>query len=111
MKPTKPVKAIRHKDTKRAHIPSAEEAGYEVGSAHIKEQAGEKHLPLNPIVHRGQDPELQWLDKYKQRDLRIPIRSLYGHTSRPFPVKKGQKMAVRVVSQFGEETTKVLTVG
>ena len=32
----------------------------------------------------------------------------YGHTSRPFPVKKGQKMAVRVVSQFGEETTKVL---
>ncbi len=79
MKPTKPVKAIRHKDTKRAHIPSAEEAGYEVGSAHLREQASEKHLPLNPIVHRGQDPELQWLDKYKQRDLRIPIRSLYRH--------------------------------
>ena len=32
----------------------------------------------------------------------------YGHTSRPFPVKKGQKLAVRVVSQYGEETTKVL---
>jgi adenine-specific DNA-methyltransferase len=35
---------------------------------------------------------------------------LYGHTSHPFPVKKGQKVAVRVISQFGEETTKVLEV-
>ena len=35
---------------------------------------------------------------------------LYGHTSRPFPVKKGQKIAVRVISQFGEETTKILEV-
>ena len=35
---------------------------------------------------------------------------LYGHTSHPFPVKKGQKIAVRVISQFGEETTKVLSV-
>lgn len=32
----------------------------------------------------------------------------YGHTSRPFPIKNGQKVAVRVISQFGEETTKVL---
>ena len=36
--------------------------------------------------------------------------SLYGHVSRPFAVQPGQKIAVRVVSQFGEETTKVLTV-
>ena len=35
---------------------------------------------------------------------------IYGHTSHPFPVKKGQKIAVRVISQFGEETTKVLEV-
>jgi adenine-specific DNA-methyltransferase len=35
---------------------------------------------------------------------------IYGHKSHPFPVKKGQKIAVRVVSQFGEETTKVLEV-
>ena len=34
----------------------------------------------------------------------------YGHKSRPFPVKRSQKIAVRVISQFGEETTKVLTV-
>jgi adenine-specific DNA-methyltransferase len=32
----------------------------------------------------------------------------YGHISRPFKVEKGQKIAVRVISQFGEETTKVL---
>jgi len=35
--------------------------------------------------------------------------SAYGHKSRPFPIKKGQKIAVRVISQFGEETTKVLS--
>jgi len=35
---------------------------------------------------------------------------IYGHTSHPFAVKKGQKIAVRVLSQFGEETTKVLEV-
>ena len=34
----------------------------------------------------------------------------YGHISRPFKVEKGQKIAVRVISQFGEETTKVLIV-
>jgi adenine-specific DNA-methyltransferase len=36
---------------------------------------------------------------------------IYGHQSHPFPVKKGQKIAVRVISQFGEETTKVLEAG
>jgi adenine-specific DNA-methyltransferase len=35
---------------------------------------------------------------------------VYGHRSHPFPVKPGQKIAVRVISQFGEETTKVLEV-
>ena len=35
---------------------------------------------------------------------------IYGHKSHPFPVKKGQKIAIRVISQFGEETTKVLEV-
>ena len=32
---------------------------------------------------------------------------IYGHTSHPFPAEKGQKIAVRVISQFGEESTKV----
>lgn len=36
---------------------------------------------------------------------------LYGHISHPIEVKKkGQKIAVRVISQFGEETTKVITM-
>ena len=35
---------------------------------------------------------------------------VYGHKSHPFAVKKGQKIAVCVISQFGEETTKVLEV-
>jgi hypothetical protein len=30
-----------------------------------------------------------------------------GRKSHPFPVKKGQKIALRVISQVGEETTKV----
>jgi adenine-specific DNA-methyltransferase len=34
---------------------------------------------------------------------------LYGHISHPITIKsKGQKIAVRVISQFGEETTKVI---
>ena len=36
---------------------------------------------------------------------------LYGHISHPIEVKKkGQKIAVRIVSQFGEESTKVLVI-
>jgi len=35
---------------------------------------------------------------------------LYGHISHPIAVKKGQKLAVRVISLFGEESTKVLLV-
>jgi hypothetical protein len=39
MKPPKPVKSFKHKEAKRAHIPSAEEAGYETASAKVKEVA------------------------------------------------------------------------
>jgi adenine-specific DNA-methyltransferase len=35
---------------------------------------------------------------------------LYGFRSHPIPAKKGRRIAVRVVSQFGEESTKVLTL-
>lgn len=34
---------------------------------------------------------------------------LYGHRSHPIAYRKGRRIAVRVVSQFGEESTKVLT--
>jgi adenine-specific DNA-methyltransferase len=36
---------------------------------------------------------------------------LYGFRSHPIPRAKGRKLAVRVVSQFGEESTKVLSLG
>jgi len=36
---------------------------------------------------------------------------LYGHISHPIEVtKKDQKIAVRIISQFGEESTKVITI-
>ena len=53
--------------------------------------------------------------KKAERTLRLEIdeeafERAYGHQSHPFPVRPGQKVAVRVVSQFGEESTKVLLV-
>ena len=35
---------------------------------------------------------------------------LYGHRSFPIAAKKGRRVAVRVISQFGEESTKVLSL-
>jgi adenine-specific DNA-methyltransferase len=53
--------------------------------------------------------------KKAEKTLRIEIDEeafarLYGHQSHPFPVESGQQIAVRVISQFGEETTKVIEV-
>lgn len=54
--------------------------------------------------------------KKAERTLKIEIDDeafdrLYGHTSHPIEIKKkGQKIAVRVISQFGEETMKVMEV-
>lgn len=36
--------------------------------------------------------------------------TLYSFRSEPLPYKKGTKLAVRVVSQFGEESTKIITM-
>ena len=74
-----PVKSIAHKNDKRAHIPSAEEAGYESGNAGVQKAPDPRIFSLNPIVLRGQDPELNWMDKYKPVELRVPVRSLYRH--------------------------------
>jgi len=79
----KKVASIKHSGDTRAHIPSKEEAGYE--DANEKVSSGKKvlELPKNPVVHRGQDPELFWLNKYGNDDrdelLRVDIRSLYRH--------------------------------
>jgi adenine-specific DNA-methyltransferase len=63
MKPPKPIKAFKHKSEKRVHIPSGEEAGYEAQSPKVQ-AASAMELPLNPVLTRGQDPELFWMHKY-----------------------------------------------
>src|SRR5947207_1588442 len=77
-----PVKSIRHKAEKRAHIPSGEEAGYEAGNP-IVQSKPQQEFPKNPIVHRGQDPELFWMNKYGTDNgdspLTVDLRSLYRH--------------------------------
>ena len=77
-----PVKSIRHKAQKRVHIPSGEEAGYEAASPVVQKKT-ETKFPKNPIVHRGQDPELYWLNKYGEENdatpLAVDLRSLYRH--------------------------------
>ena len=79
----KKVESIKHKANKRAHIPSKEEAGYEDANAQVQDGKKILELPKNPVVHRGQDPELFWLGKYgnDERDdlLKVDIRSLYRH--------------------------------
>lgn len=75
------TKSYKHKD-KRTHIPSKEEAGMETASPVVKEKTTTE-FPLNPVVHRGQDPELFWLNKYgndnREEILNVDIRSLYRH--------------------------------
>jgi adenine-specific DNA-methyltransferase len=78
---TKNIKAYKHSD-KRSHVPSSEEAGMEQNNPKVKNKE-ELDVPKNPIVHRGQTPELMWLDKYGADDmddrLQVDIRSLYRH--------------------------------
>jgi adenine-specific DNA-methyltransferase len=79
----KKVESIKHKTDTRAHIPSKEEAGYEDANAKVQDGKKVLEFPKNPVVHRGQDPELFWLNKYGNDDrddlLRVDIRSLYRH--------------------------------
>ncbi|QQS29729.1 MAG: site-specific DNA-methyltransferase [Sphingobacteriales bacterium] len=79
----KKIESIKYNNDKRAHIPSKEEAGYEEVSPKVQQGKKTLELPKNPVVHRGQDPELFWLNKYDNDDrenlLRVDIRSLYRH--------------------------------
>ena len=79
----KKIDSLKHPADTRAHIPSHEEAGYEDENKKVKEGAKVLETPKNPVVHRGQDPELFWLNKYDHDDreelLRVDIRSLYRH--------------------------------
>ncbi len=77
------ISSIKHKSESRAHIPSKEEAGYEDASPKVLGSKPTLELPKNPVVHRGQDPELFWMNKYGTDDiddlLKVDIRSLYRH--------------------------------
>jgi adenine-specific DNA-methyltransferase len=82
MSKDKNIDSFKYKGEKRAHIPSQEEAGMENATETVKHKT-EAEYPVNPVVHRGQDPELFWLNKYGNDDreelLKIDIRSLYRH--------------------------------
>lgn len=75
------MKSYKHKD-KRIHIPGKEEAGYEEASSVVSDKQ-DAYLPLNPIIHRGQDQELWWMNKYgndnREELFKVDIRSLYRH--------------------------------
>ncbi|MDO8543869.1 MAG: site-specific DNA-methyltransferase [Opitutaceae bacterium] len=83
MSAQKPIKAFKHKHATRAAIPSHEEAGAEAASPKVAQGPTTASYPKNPVVHRGQDPELFWLNKYGASDaedkLPVDIRSLYRH--------------------------------
>lgn len=87
------VDSIKHKNEKRPLIPSVEEEGYEKANPKVSDR-DVKEYPINPVVNRGQDPELFWLNKYGSHDqlnrLTVDIRSLYRseHISPEVLIKK-----------------------
>jgi adenine-specific DNA-methyltransferase len=102
-----PVKSIRHKAQKRMRIPSGEEAGYEAASP-VVQAKDEAQFPKNPIVHRGQDPELYWLNKYGEDNgdslLVVDLRSLYRHEHiAPEAIIKGLYRMVQTESKQGPD--------
>jgi adenine-specific DNA-methyltransferase len=109
---SKKITSLKHKGDKRAHIPSKEEAGMENSSEQVKKK-GLAEYPVNPVVHRGQDPELFWLNKYGNDDrenlLKIDIRSLYRHEhispelliNNLYKIKGGQQSQLDMFSLFG----------
>lgn len=78
----KPIDVVVHSYS-RMHIPSQEEAGTESANPKVKDGKKKLEIPKNPVVNRGQDPELFWLNKYGNDDrdnlLKIDIRSLYRY--------------------------------
>ena len=102
-----PVKSIRHKAQKRMRIPSGEEAGYEAASP-VVQAKDEAQFPKNPIVQRGQDPELYWLNKYGEDNgdspLVVDLRSLYRHEHiAPEAIIKGLYRMVQSESKQGPD--------
>lgn len=81
----KPVDAILHQSDSRTIIPTSELAGEEAMNVADKPKESSYDTFRHEFV-RGRDPELYWLNKYrndddetKSPDLRVDIRSLYVH--------------------------------
>ena len=81
----KPVSSIQHKEDKRASIPSTEREGMEAPAT----EGMNKQSAYQMFAHdftRGRDPELYWVNKYKNDDeesqpqyLKTDVKSLYVH--------------------------------
>jgi len=70
---------------------------------------------VKQVFFCGGDNEFDKWKKALEKTVKVEIDDeawdrLYKHTSHPIAYKKGKKIAVRVISQFGEESTKVVTI-
>ena len=81
----KPVSSIQHKEDKRASIPSTEREGMEAPATEGMNKQSEYQMFAHDFT-RGRDPELYWIDKYKNDDeetqaqyLKTDVKSLYVH--------------------------------
>ena len=68
---------------------------------------------VKQVFFCGGDDEFDKWKKALEKTVKVEIDDeawdrLYKHTSHPIAYKKGKKIAVRVISQFGEESTKVI---
>ncbi len=78
-----------------------------------------EHVEPEALIHRLYKitkSETPQNDMFVNETLKVEIDDeafdrLYGFRSHPIPAKKGKRIAVRVVSQFGEESTKVISLG
>ncbi len=99
-----------HHRIKRALIPSKEEAGYEEANQNVKQGKEMMDIHKNLFVHRGQDSELFWLDKYGNDDLQNLLqgdtRAFYRHEH----IASEELIEGLLYCQFGEESTKVMAV-
>ncbi len=79
-----PVDSIKHSGYSRLSIPTSELAGEEISATDGATESC--YDTFRHTMTRGRDPELYWLDKYRNDDegtqdssLRVDIRSLYVH--------------------------------
>jgi adenine-specific DNA-methyltransferase len=68
---------------------------------------------VKQVFFCGGDDEFDKWKKALEKTVKVEIdeeawERLYKHISHPIAYKKGKKIAVRVISQFGEESTKVV---